>query len=311
MENFNYEGTYPGFVNGDWIVDERDGHVWLNIPNVSLLESFPGHMSLHFMETPKAYGDSNLNLSDEIFLVDNFSFDEILERNQPKENVRDYYEVIIGKVLNLEIPNHIPKGVTIGSIIIKNKLDNIPVNVINLRNVLSLNVFRNVKLKFGVAVRVAPYGLNSFKNIDLGNGKSIDVSVFFVDSPLIDFQEKNVRFSSPEDYNSFIDSLPFGDDWFKLYSQMPTYGLDSLVGPMFKLRLSNDGLTTINLEGPVGIVRGFTGIKSIKIPFCPGISAIIRIDSFNDYGTVTPFLNLTNGKNINFNIVTRFIEVNR
>lgn len=311
MENFNYDGTYPGYVDGEWIVDERDGHVWLSVPNTSLLESFPNQMSLHFMETPKAYGDSDLNLNDELFSVDSFSFDNILQRNQPETNVRDYHEVIIGNILDLQVPDYLPKGITVGSIVIKNKASNKPVNIINLRNVLSLNILREIKLKFAIAVRVATYGLSTFNNVNLGNAKTIDIDTFFIESPLLDYQEGRVRFSSPEDYSNFINSLPANDDWFKLYSQMSSYGLDSLKGPTFKLKPGPEGLTMINVEGIFEIIRGFTGVKSIKIPFCPGISAIIRINSFNDLGTVTPFLNFTNGKSINFNIVTRFIEVSR
>lgn len=311
MENFNFDGTYPGYVDGDWLVDERDGHVWLNMPNVSLLESFPNSFTLHFMETPKAYGDSNLNLSDEVFSIDDFTFDTILQRNEPKVDVRDYYEVIVGKIVDVTIPNHIPKGITIGSIVIKSTLTNKPVNIINLRNVLSLDILRDVKLHFGIAVRTAPYGLTKFENVNLGNGRTISTDTFFIEAPITDFQNKVVKYSSPEDYIKFLESLANSEDWFKRYGEIDIYDSSSLRGPTFKLKPGPEGLTIVNLEGIFEIIRGFTGIQSIQIPFCPGISVVMRITEFNDKGTKTPFLNFTDGRFVSFNIVTRFIEVSR
>ena len=311
MENFNYDGTYPGYVDGQWLVDERDGHVWLNIPNISLLETFPNNFSLHFMQTPKAYGDDNLNLSDEVLSIDDFSFDKILKRNQPELNVRDYYEVIVGKVLDFTIPDYIPKGVTIGSIVIKSKLTNKPINIINLRNILSLDILQNVKLHFGVAVRTALYGLTAFENVNIGNDRTISVDTFFIETPISDYQDKVVKYSSPTDYTNFLSKLTNTDDWFRRYSEIPVYDSSALGGPVFSLDKNQDGLTIINLKGNFEIIRGFTGIKSIQIPFCPGISVVLRVSEFNDKGIKTPYLNFTNGRFINFNIVTRFIEVAR
>lgn len=311
MKNFNYDGQYPGYVNGDWVVDERDGHVWLNIPGVSVLENFPKECSLHFMENSKAYGSSNISFSDEIFKIESFKFDKILKRNKPAVGSRDYYETIIGNEINTSLPDDIPPGVTVGSIIISDKVSGKILNVINLRNVLVFDMVRDIKLYFAVAVRTAEYGLTTFTNVDLGNGRSITFDNFYVESPISVFESGKVAYSSPEDYLRFANTVPPTGNWFESYCNIGKYGEDQLIGPNLTCALNEEGLGTLNLEGEFQILRGFTGIKSIKMPYCPGLSLVMRITEFNDNGVKKPYLDLGTEKKVNFKFVTRMVEATR
>lgn len=311
MNNFTYDGQYPGFVNGEWIVDERDGHTWLNIPGSSVLDGFPKEVSIHFMEKPKEYGNPNINLSDSIFSIPAFKFDQILKRNKPIPNERDYYEIVIGHDVDLVVPPHVPPGVTIGSIILQNNETKKLINVINLRNMITLDLLRDIKLHFAVAIRTAVYGLAAFNNVDLGDGRFITFDSFYIESPIEDWVNGKTIYSSPEDYTSFSTALPNNNSWFELYSTIAGYGNDMLKGPDGKVVSKPDGTPVMQLQGTFEIIRGFTGIKSIKMPFCPGISLVMRVTEFNDNGIKTPYLNLLTEKFVNFNFITRLIEVSR
>lgn len=311
MKNFNYDGQYPGYIDGEWIVDEQDGHVWLNLPSTSTLESFPEDIIIHFMENPKEYGNPNITFSDEVFEIRGFKFDNILKRNKKQTNIRDYAEVIIGHDLSTNIPDHIPPGVTIGSIILSNEQSGKIINVINLRNVLVLDLVRKVKFHFGVAVRVAEYGLVSFNNVSVDNTRSISFDSFFVEAPIENYLEGKTTYSSPEDYQNFLSTLTNSSDWFTRYSEMPKYDSTALIGPNVIKKPGPQGLTIMNLEGAFELVRGFTGIKSILMPYCPGVALAIRFTNFHDHGTDTPYLNLLTEKFIKFNFLTRMLEPSR
>lgn len=311
MKNFNYDGQYPGFVNGEWIVDERDGHSWLNIPGVTILENFPAEYSVHFMENPKEYGNPNINLHDEVFSIPSFKFDNVLKRTKPKLNQQDYYEVIVGQEMLIDLPSNIPPGVTIGSILLRDKATGRFVNVINLRSIVAFDLVRGINLKFGVGLRIAQYGLVTFTNIDLGNNRRITFDSFYIESPKSVWEAGKTVYSSPEDYLAFSNQQPTNDSWFENYCQIPKYSEDMLKGPDAKHVSKPNEMSTMQLKGTFELIRGFTGIKSIKMPFCPGVSLVVRITEFNDNGTVTPYLNLTTEKYVNFNFITRMIEVSR
>lgn len=311
MNNFTYDGTYPGFSNGEWIVDERDGNIWINLPSKTVLQGFPKDYSIHFMENPIKVGATNINWSDEIFNIPSFKFDSILSRQKPKLNVRDYYETIVGRVVNLPIPASLPPGVTVSSIVLKDKVTNQAVNVINLLNVLVFDLTRSVSLHFGVAVRIATYGLVSYNNIDLTKGRSISFDTFYIESPITDFTSGLTRYSSPEDYNTFSSSLTSDGNWFELYSTMGFYPTSMLTGPRGVFAVGTTGLPRMTLSGLFNPIRGYTGIKSIKIPYCPGVSLVINVTEFNDNGVKTPYLDITNEKRINFQLTSNLIEVSR
>lgn len=311
MKNFAYDGDYPGYVNGTWKVDEKDGHIWINLPNVVPLQGFPYPFSLHFMESPKEYGRTNFIMSDEVMVIDDFKFDTILKKTYPKVGEQDYYGTVVGHEIDQPVPAHVPKGVTIGSIVIKSKHNNKPIAVINLRSVLALDIVRKVKLRFGVDVRVATYGLATFKDVDLTKGRFMTGDIFYVPAPVEHYRDKRVLVSSPEDYQQFLSSLTNNEQWFSEYSKMQHYSLGSLVPPDFKLITNAEGFTVVNLEGRIKMISGFTGIKSIMIPFCPGISAVIRFTSFTEDSKVYNHLDTTKENFINFNIVTTFAEVIR
>lgn len=311
MNNFNYDGNYPGFVNGEWIVDEKDGHIWISIPGAGVLEGFPHPYSLHLMETPKEYGNAHLDVSDEVMVFDNFKFDSILKSSVPKPGIQDYFETIIGKEITANIPAHVPEGVTIGSIVIKSKVLKKVVGVVNLRTTLSLDILRKVELRFGIAMRVADYGLVSFNNVDLGKGRSMSLDTFFVPAPIRQYQDNMAIFSSPEDYQSFLANLNATTSWFKDYSSMPKYALDSLAPPAHSVKTDSEGRNYIQIRGNVTIKKGFTGVKSIQLPFCPGVNAVIRVNKFIEDGVEKDYLDLTKEKFIDFSILTNFIEVIR
>lgn len=311
MNNFTYDGTYPGYVNGEWIVDERDGHVWLNVPGHALLQSFPKTMTLVFLETPKEYGISNLSISDEVMRIDNFTFDQVLSRKKPVTGSSDYYEVTIGKALSLTLPDDVVPGITIGSIALIDKEINQVVSVVNLRDTISMSWQRTIDFKFAITLRTATYGLVSYPNVNFGNGITSSLDVFFIDAPISEFNEGRVKYSSPSDYTNFLNTLTNNNEWFARYSEMPTYGATTLLGPNYKLLKGEDNLTSINLQGDLTAVAGFTGIKTIRIPFCPGISAVIRFNTFaNPTGQFT-YMTFVDKTPINFNILLGLIEVSR
>lgn len=310
MKDFNYDGTYPGYVDGEWIVDERDGNIWLNIPGRLFLQGFPRAMSLHFMESPKEYGVTNLSLNDEVFSVKPFMFDEVLSRHKTKGGFADYVEVIIGKVLDLTIPDYIPPGTTIGSIVIKDE-NGIPCNVINLRDILTMNYLRTLDFKFGVAVRMADYGLLEWNDVDLGNGYQMSCDTFFVESPIYLYNDGITKYSSPQMYQAFMNSLTNTNEWFERYCEIPSYSPTALIGPQFTLKSTEEKYTLINLAGELQAVQGFQGIKSIKIPFMPGVSAVIRFRKFKSPLGEWDYIYFNEKEEINFNVITRLIEVNR
>ncbi len=311
MKNFNYDGQYPGYVDGDWVVDEKDGHLWLNLPNAAVLEGFPDAFSLHLMESAKEYGISNFITNDEVMVFDNFKFDTILKSSHSDGISADYYEVIVGNDITVDVPAHIPEGTTIGSIIIKSKRENKNIAVVNLRTVLSLDILRKVKLRFAIALRTASYGTMTFNNVDLTNGRTMSVDTFFVPAPIDHYKEKRVLVSSPTDHTVFNGTLTNENEWFDRFSEVPYYTLDSLVPPPFTVVKGPAGLSVINVSGTVEIKKGFLGIKSIMIPFCPGLSAVIFIKDFVENGELKTYLDLEQEKYINFGVVTNFLEVLR
>lgn len=310
MKDFNYDGTYPGFVDGEWIIDQRDGHNWLNIPGHPTLQGFPRTMSLHFMESAKEYGVVHLNLNDEVFSVEPFNFDTVLSRKKVKTGSNDYVEVVVGKELKIDLPDYIPPSTPIGSIVIKDE-QGVPVNVINLRDTITMQWSRTIDLTFGVALRTAIYGLTQWDNIDLGNGYQMSCDVFFVESPLFLYQQGLTKYSSLQQYNDFMATLTNTDEWFERYCEIPSYSPAQITGPQFKLISNDEKYTLINLAGEITALSGFSGIKSIKIPFMPGISAVIRIRNFKSPLGEYEYIYFNEKEEINFNIVTRLIEVSR
>lgn len=311
MKNFIYDGSYPGYVDGHWIVDERDGHIWLNVPGHALLQSFPKTMTLVFLETPKEYGTPNLSIADEVMRIEDFKFDQVLARKKPISGSSDYYEVIVGKEIVLTLPDHVIPGINIGSIALIDKEINQIVSVINLRDTISMSWQRTIEFKFAIAIRTATYGLVSYPDVDFGNGIKASLDVFFIDAPINEFNEGRVKYSSPTDYTNFLSTLTNNDEWFSRYSEIPTYSAISLLGPTYKLLKGNDNLTSINLQGELTSVSGFTGVKSICIPFCPGISAVIRFNSFSNPSGHFTYMTFDDKTQINFNILLGLIEVPR
>lgn len=311
MKNFNYDGEYPGLVNGDWIVDEKDGHLWLNIPSVGLLNGFPEAYSLHFMESPKEYGSSNFIMHDEVMVINNVQFDKVLKTSVPKTGVQDYYSIKVGQDILAPVPDHVPVGVTIGSILIKTERTKELVSVINLRSVLSLDIVRKLRMRFAIELRTAIYGLQEFKDVDLGAGVKMSLDTFFVPAPIEHFKSKRVLLSSPEHYQTYLAGLTHSDQWFAQYASMPFYAVGNIEPPPFTLTRTEQGLNVIGLMGDVIVKQGYTGIKSIMIPAFPGLNVVIRINSFTQDGVVIPYLDVTKEKFVNFNVVSNFVEVIR